>query len=100
MPEDKNILWFEDITADHVEEVGGKNASLGEMYSELTKKGVNIPNGFAMSAAAFWRYVEHNDFNEELEQIFKEADLDKLSDLKQAGKKARNLIEEGEFPPE
>ncbi|MEF8847284.1 MAG: phosphoenolpyruvate synthase [Candidatus Paceibacterota bacterium] len=100
MPEDKNILWFEDITANHVEEVGGKNASLGEMYSELTKEGVNIPNGFAMSAAAFWRYVEHNDFSEELEQIFEEADLNKLADLKQAGEKARNLIEEGEFPPE
>ncbi len=100
MPEDKNILWFEDITADHVEEVGGKNASLGEMYSQLTPKGVNVPDGFAVSTSAFWEYLKYNDLDEKLESIFKEADLDKLEDLKQAGKKARNLIKEGEFPPE
>ena len=44
------ILWFDDISIDDVPLVGGKNASLGEMYRHLTSKGVNIPHGFAITA--------------------------------------------------
>lgn len=44
------ILWFEEVNNGDVGLVGGKNASLGEMYQELTKQGINIPNGFAVTA--------------------------------------------------
>ena len=50
------ILWFKDLTINDVHLVGGKNASLGEMYRNLTKKKVNIPNGFAVTAYAY-RYL-------------------------------------------
>ncbi|KXB08850.1 phosphoenolpyruvate synthase [candidate division MSBL1 archaeon SCGC-AAA382N08] len=98
MPEDKNILWFEEITADNVEQVGGKNASLGEMYSQLVPKGVNIPNGFALTTEAFWYYLEENDLNKKIEELFEQANLNNLSELKRVGEEARSLIEAGEFP--
>jgi phosphoenolpyruvate synthase/pyruvate phosphate dikinase len=52
------IRWFEDIKIEDIPLVGGKNASLGEMYRELTNQGVKIPNGFAVSAEAYWYVIE------------------------------------------
>jgi len=99
MAEDKkHILRFEEINADKVPEVGGKNASLGEMYNKLTKKGINVPDGFAVTSSAFWYYVEENNIKEELEKIFKEFDPDSIQSLKETGKKARDLIKGGKFP--
>ena len=57
-----HILWFSEINNNDVALVGGKNASLGEMYRTLTKKGVAVPNGFAITAAAFRYYLEKNNF--------------------------------------
>ena len=54
----KYIRWFEDTTIDDVPLVGGKNASLGEMYRELTSKGIKIPNGFAITAEAYWHTLK------------------------------------------
>ncbi|MCP3891286.1 MAG: hypothetical protein GY702_20840, partial [Desulfobulbaceae bacterium] len=51
------IRWFKDIALEDVPLVGGKNASLGEMYRELTPQGVKIPNGFATTAGAYWHMV-------------------------------------------
>ncbi|MFX0052726.1 MAG: PEP/pyruvate-binding domain-containing protein, partial [Candidatus Hermodarchaeota archaeon] len=51
--EEKYILWFDELRIEDVPFVGGKNASLGEMYHFLTEKGVNIPNGFAITALAY-----------------------------------------------
>jgi pyruvate,water dikinase len=53
--ENKYILWFKDIRSEDVPLVGGKNASLGEMFSQLTSKGINIPDGFALTTKAYWR---------------------------------------------
>ena len=47
------IRWFDELSVDDVPLVGGKNASLGEMYRALTPQGVRIPNGFAVSAQAY-----------------------------------------------
>ena len=51
------IRWFEEITIDDIPLVGGKNASLGEMYRELTSQGIKIPNGFAITAEAYWHVI-------------------------------------------
>ncbi len=51
--ESKNILWFNELGIKDVPYVGGKNASLGEMYRNLKKKGVPVPNGFAVTAEAY-----------------------------------------------
>ena len=54
----KNILWLEEINYNHISLVGGKNASLGEMYGALSKKGVNVPNGFAFTTKAYWDFMK------------------------------------------
>jgi len=54
----KFTLRFNEIRIEDVPSVGGKNASLGEMYQELTSKGVKIPNGFATTSEAYWHFLE------------------------------------------
>lgn len=78
--------------------VGGKTASLGEMYSQLTQKGIRIPNGFATTADAYKYFLSFNGIDKKLEKIFSNLDLNKLEDVQGAGKKSRELILKGKFP--
>ena len=94
----KFILWFDEISIEDVPLVGGKNASLGEMYNQLTKKGIQIPDGFAISATSFHYFLRKNKIDQRLKEILKSFDLKKIEDLKQAGKKVRNFISKAEFP--
>ena len=54
------IKWFSDTRIEDVPFVGGKNAALGEMYSKLAKKGVPVPNGFALTADVYWAFLKFN----------------------------------------
>ena len=92
------ILWFDQISKKDVPLVGGKNASLGEMFSKLTKKGIQIPNGFALTSEAYWYFLEKNKIRKNLEKIFRSFDLNDISQLRLAAKKARNLILKANFP--
>ena len=92
------ILWFKDITYKDISLVGGKNASLGEMYSNLSKKGINVPNGFAITSNAYWRYLEHNNLLEKLKKVFLSYKKGDVKSLRETGKKARSLIMKGEIP--
>ena len=96
--EKKFILWFNEISKIDTPLVGGKNASLGEMFSKLTKKGIGIPNGFALTTRAYWYFLKFNRIDEELEKIFERFDPKKIKDLQEKGKKARELILKGRFP--
>jgi pyruvate,water dikinase len=95
----KHILWFKQINLKDVPLVGGKNASLGEMFSQLTKKGVDIPDGFALTAKAYWDYLKFNRIDKKLEMVFEKFDPDDLESLKETGRAARQLILRGDFPP-
>jgi pyruvate,water dikinase len=66
----RNILWFEEIAYTDVPKVGGKNASLGEMYSKLRAKGVNVPHGFVLTSDAYWYFLKFNKIDLKLKQIF------------------------------
>jgi pyruvate,water dikinase len=55
------IRWFSDLSNQDVEIVGGKNASLGEMISVLDQEGVNVPDGFATTAEAYWKFLKDNN---------------------------------------
>ena len=57
------IKWFNEIGMDDVSLVGGKNASLGEMYQHLVPRGIRIPNGFAVTAQAYFYFIETNQLN-------------------------------------
>jgi pyruvate, water dikinase len=75
------IRWFRDVGLDDVATVGGKNASLGEMYRELTPQGIRIPNGFATTADAYRLYLEETGLGDKIAQILSgmnEADVDSL----------------------
>jgi len=94
----KFILWFKEISAKDVLFVGGKNASLGEMMGKLSKKGVQIPDGFTLTTKAYWHYLKENKINERLKEIFKRFEPKSWESLKETGKRARNLILKAEFP--
>ncbi|WP_407282180.1 phosphoenolpyruvate synthase [Methanolobus sp. WCC1] len=94
----KYVSWFKEISIDDVPLVGGKNASLGEMYRELTNKDIKIPNGFAITADAYWHVLESAGIVDELKKTLHGLDIDDVTDLAKRGKKARNLILDAGIP--
>ena len=92
------IKWFREIGINDTEEVGGKNASLGEMYNHLTPLGVNVPNGFAVTATAYKHYLDHNKLWEPLSELFENFNPDDIDKLQEVGKSARSMIMNAEVP--
>jgi pyruvate,water dikinase len=88
----KYIRWFEEIKIEDIPIVGGKNASLGEMYHVLASQGVKIPNGFAVTAEAYWYVIESAGILDELKDAMLDLDKTKLADLMKRGKRVRDLI--------
>jgi len=94
----KYILWFKEISAKDVPLVGGKNASLGEMFSKLTKKGINIPDGFAITTKAYRGFVKTNKIDKELKEIFRKLDSKSIKSIQKTGRAARNLFLKAKLP--
>lgn len=92
------IRWFEDITLQDVPLVGGKNASLGEMYRELSPQGVKIPNGFAVTAHGYWHLIDGAGMRDELQALMTGIDKNDVADLAQRGRAARDLIRNAGLP--
>ncbi len=98
MTDSKYIRWFKEITIDDIPSVGGKNASIGEMYRELTKKDIRIPNGFAITADAYWHILKSAGVLEDLKKTLEGLDTDDVTDLSKRGTKARNIILDAGIP--
>ncbi len=94
------IKRFEEIAITDVPSVGGKNASLGEMYNQLTSQGLRVPNGFATTSHAFWTFLDENDLKNKLPKVLSELDTEHYSNLNSIGKKARQLILRGTLSKE
>jgi len=94
----KYILWFKRISKKDVLLVGGKNASLGEMIGELSSEGINIPDGFALTTAAYWYFLRENKIEEKLKEIFEKFNPQSIKSLQETGKGARSLILKAKFP--
>lgn len=92
------VLWFDEIGIDDIPQVGGKNASLGEMRRELQKKGVNIPDGFAITAHAYRYLLESAGISKKLKDILSDLDTHDIHNLSEKGGKIRSLIYNAEFP--
>ncbi len=92
------ILWFDEIGIEDVGLVGGKNASLGEMYRLLTSKGVRIPNGFAITAAAYRYILQHAGIEDEIKRALKGLDTHDVEDLARRGHRVRELIRNADIP--
>ena len=94
------ILWFKDLTINDVPLVGGKNASLGEMYRTLTKKAINIPNGFAVTAYAYRHFLKKAKIQNKIRQILSDLDTSNIHNLAEKGRNVRETILEAELPEE
>jgi len=92
------ILFFNQISKNDVGLVGGKNASLGEMFQKLSKKGINIPFGFCLTSNAYFYYLKANKIDKEVKKLFKNFNYNDINKLQEIGKKIRNLFLEGNFP--
>ena len=79
--------------------VGGKNASLGEMYRQLTDKGIKVPNGFATTAEAYWYYLEYNGLKDEIASTLKGLDTRDVKALARCGSHIRDIIAHANMPP-
>ncbi len=94
------VIPFENLRNTDVGSVGGKNASLGEMISQLTQKEIRVPTGFATTAYAFQEFLKHDDLGNQISQELDGLDINDVQQLAASGKKIRNWIMETPFPKE
>jgi len=98
MSENKFIKFFEQTTIKDVPVVGGKNASLGEMYKKLASQGIKVPNGFATTAAAYNYLLEQSGLKQGIKKILDGLNTKNVLDLAKRGAAVRKLIIATEFP--
>ena len=94
------ILWFKEISIRDVPLVGGKNASLGEMFQKVASKGINVPDGFAITAAAYQYFIQKAGLLEKIKECLKGLDTHNMEDLKRRGAEVRSLIRSATLPSE
>ncbi len=94
------IRFFDAIGADDVALVGGKNASLGEMYRNLKPAGIKVPNGFAITAEAYRYVLDHASAWGPLHEALDGLKPDDMEDLKRRAKLAREIVRNAPFPPD
>ncbi|MCS3805120.1 pyruvate,water dikinase [Chromobacterium alkanivorans] len=92
------VIWFEKLRMTDVEQVGGKNASLGEMISQLAGSGVRVPGGFATTAQAYRDFLQHNGLADKISAALAKLDIDDVSELARIGKEIRQWIIDTPFP--
>jgi len=86
------IRWFQEIGIEDVPLVGGKNASLGELYQELVPKGINVPNGFAITADAYWHLLGRTRLDQRIKEILSGLDTQDAANLQQRGNAIRREL--------
>lgn len=94
------VLWFDQVAMSDVERVGGKNASLGEMISNLTNAGVSVPNGFATSADAYREFLNYEGLDARIQAELDALDVDNIPALTETGARIRNWILDAPLPPQ
>ena len=92
------VIWFEELRMTDVEQVGGKNASLGEMISQLSNSGVRVPGGFATTADAYRDFLQHNGLADRISQALAKLDIEDVIELARVGKEIRQWIMDTPFP--
>jgi pyruvate,water dikinase len=92
------IAWFEDVRLVDLPRVGGKNASLGELYGELTAAGVRVPNGFAVTGEAYAALLDQSGLRARVAALVKELSGDDLTALAKAGTELRQIILDAPWP--
>lgn len=96
----KFIRWFEQVGIGDVALVGGKNASLGEMYQELRQRGVKVPNGFAITADGYRHFLRQAGLDIRIPGLLQGLNTQDVDNLRERGRRVREAILEAEFPPD
>ena len=94
------VLWYNQLGMNDVDRVGGKNASLGEMITNLSGMGVSVPNGFATTADAFNQFLDQSGVNQRIYELLDKTDIDDVTQLAKAGAQIRQWIIDTPFQPE
>ncbi|MBY7819493.1 phosphoenolpyruvate synthase [Vibrio fluvialis] len=94
----KNTLWFNSLSMEDVDKVGGKNASLGEMVSNLANAGVSVPNGFATTSYAFNQFLDFEGLDDRIHNLLDELDVDDVEALRKTGATIRQWVLDAPFP--
>ncbi|MGV8005102.1 phosphoenolpyruvate synthase [Photorhabdus temperata subsp. temperata] len=95
-----NVLWYNQLGMHDVDRVGGKNASLGEMITNLSELGVSVPNGFATTAQAFNDFLEQSGVNQRIYSLLDETDVDDVNQLAKAGAQIRQWVIDTPLTPQ
>jgi pyruvate,water dikinase len=98
--ENQFILELSEVGINDIEKVGGKNASLGEMIQNLSSLGINIPNGFVITVAAYREFLQYNNLEGTIRHIVGSIDYDNIESLRRGGQQVRILLQNGRFPKE
>ena len=93
-----NVRWFSELGLTDLEQVGGKNSSLGEMVANLSAAGVRVPDGFATTADAFRRFVAQTGLGEVINARLKGLDTEDVEELARVGAEIRRTVIEQPFP--
>ncbi|HEX6828910.1 MAG TPA: phosphoenolpyruvate synthase, partial [Burkholderiales bacterium] len=99
MADSRYVAWFDELRMSDVDTVGGKNASLGEMISQLAHAGVRVPGGFATTAAAYREFLARDGLDRRIAEALSNLDIEDVRALAQAGERIRRLIVEAPLPP-
>src|SRR5947209_1201288 len=92
------VVWLKDLRLADLPQVGGKNASLGEMTAALSAAGIRVPGGFATTADAFREFLVADGLDRRIDQKLKSLDCDDVNALAACGKEIRSWIEKAPFP--
>jgi len=94
----RNVLWYSELRMTDVETVGGKNASLGEMISNLAASGVKVPNGYATTAAAYREFLSFEGLDARINALLDALDIEDVVALAKTGKQIREAVVKAPFP--
>ena len=98
LKQDRNILWFDELSLEDISLVGEKNATLGELTSKLSKLGVKTPSGFAITSHAYAYFLEQTGLKDTISDLLIDLDVTSMHNVEQRAKKIRAIIQDSEFP--
>ena len=96
----QSIMPLRNLDMNDVALVGGKNASLGEMISNLANAGVSVPDGYATTAEAFWNFLDHNQLKDRIRKRLEKLNINEVKQLSKAGAEIRQWIIDAPFQKE